>query len=145
MAERTCEKCGCCRCVGKIAGLIGGKDQSSSFRIEPAGQHSPRFARFAAEDWRRVQRGDDDICINETWPLRLQRRQRLLEPLLVAGKRVDRSWRLFRLRLRDTSRRSEAEGRQVPGATLGASCGFGGIPYGRPGRSCISLIFSTEA
>ena len=24
MAERTCEKCGCCRCVGKIAGLIGG-------------------------------------------------------------------------------------------------------------------------
>jgi acetyl-CoA acetyltransferase len=41
--------------------------------------------------------------------------------------------------------RGEAEGRQVPGATIGAACGFGGIPYGRPGRSCVSLILGTEA
>lgn len=40
--------------------------------------------------------------------------------------------------------RGEAEGRQVPGATIGAACGFGGIPYGRPGRSCVSLILGTE-
>ena len=40
--------------------------------------------------------------------------------------------------------RGEAEGRQVPGATIGAACGFGGIPYGRPGRSCVSIILGTE-
>ena len=44
-----------------------------------------------------------------------------------------------------TQLRGEAEGRQVPGATIGAACGFGGIPYGRPGRSCVSLILGTEA
>ncbi len=43
-----------------------------------------------------------------------------------------------------TQLRGEAGERQVPNATVGASCGFGGIPYGRPGRSCISLILSTE-
>jgi acetyl-CoA acetyltransferase len=40
--------------------------------------------------------------------------------------------------------RGEAGERQVAGARLGAACGFGGIPYGRPGRSCISLIFGNE-
>lgn len=40
--------------------------------------------------------------------------------------------------------RGEAGERQVRGARIGASCGFGGIPYGRPGRSCVSLIFGTE-
>ena len=40
--------------------------------------------------------------------------------------------------------RGEAEGRQVPGATIGAACGFGGIPYGRPGRSCVSIILGPE-
>ena len=44
-----------------------------------------------------------------------------------------------------TQLRGEAEGRQVPGATIGAACGFGGIPYGRPGRSCVSLILGAEA
>jgi acetyl-CoA acetyltransferase len=44
-----------------------------------------------------------------------------------------------------TQLRGEAGERQVRGATVGAACGFGGIPYGRPGRSCISLILSTEA
>lgn len=43
-----------------------------------------------------------------------------------------------------TQLRGEAGARQVPNATIGAACGFGGIPYGRPGRSCISLILSTE-
>lgn len=43
-----------------------------------------------------------------------------------------------------TQLRGEAGVRQVPNATLGAACGFGGIPYGRPGRSCISLILGTE-
>jgi acetyl-CoA acetyltransferase len=43
-----------------------------------------------------------------------------------------------------TQLRGEAEDRQVPGASIGAACGFGGIPYGRPGRSCVSLILATE-
>jgi len=43
-----------------------------------------------------------------------------------------------------TQLRGEAGARQVKDARIGASCGFGGIPYGRPGRSCISLIFGTE-
>lgn len=43
-----------------------------------------------------------------------------------------------------TQLRGEAGARQVPGATIGAACGFGGIPYGRPGRSCVSLILGTE-
>ena len=40
--------------------------------------------------------------------------------------------------------RGEAGGRQVKDARIVASCGFGGIPYGRPGRSCVSLIFGNE-
>ena len=44
-----------------------------------------------------------------------------------------------------TQLRGEAEGRQVEGARLGAACGFGGIPYGRPGRSCISIVLAAEA
>lgn len=44
-----------------------------------------------------------------------------------------------------TQLRGEADGRQVKDASIGAVCGFGGIPYGRPGRSCISVILGTEA
>ncbi|MEM7400289.1 MAG: thiolase family protein, partial [Pseudomonadota bacterium] len=44
-----------------------------------------------------------------------------------------------------TQVRGEAEARQVADVRFAASCGFGGIPYGRPGRSCVSLIFSNEA
>jgi acetyl-CoA acetyltransferase len=44
-----------------------------------------------------------------------------------------------------TQLRGDAGERQVKGATLGGACGFGGIPYGRPGRSCISLILGLEA
>ena len=40
--------------------------------------------------------------------------------------------------------RGEAGERQVKDAGIVASCGFGGIPYGRPGRSCVSLIFGNE-
>ena len=43
-----------------------------------------------------------------------------------------------------TQLRGEAGERQVKNANIGAACGFGGIPYGRPGRSCISLILGTE-
>ena len=43
-----------------------------------------------------------------------------------------------------TQLRHEAGERQVKNATVAAACGFGGIPYGRPGRSCISYILSTE-
>ncbi len=43
-----------------------------------------------------------------------------------------------------TQLRGEAGDRQVRDARIGIACGFGGIPYGRPGRSCISLIFGTE-
>jgi acetyl-CoA acetyltransferase len=44
-----------------------------------------------------------------------------------------------------TQVRGEAGARQVKDMRYAASCGFGGIPYGRPGRSCVSLIFSNEA
>ncbi len=44
-----------------------------------------------------------------------------------------------------TQVRGEADARQVKDVRMAASCGFGGIPYGRPGRSCVSLIFSNEA
>ena len=44
-----------------------------------------------------------------------------------------------------TQLRGEAGDRQVKDAAIGASCGFGGIPYGRPGRSCVSLILGREA
>ena len=40
--------------------------------------------------------------------------------------------------------RGEAGERQVRNAHIAAACGFGGIPYGRPGRSCISLLLGTE-
>lgn len=40
--------------------------------------------------------------------------------------------------------RGESGARQVKDARIGISCGFGGIPYGRPGRTCISLVLSTE-
>lgn len=43
-----------------------------------------------------------------------------------------------------TQLRGEAGERQVRDATTGVALGFGGIPYGRPGRSCITMIFSTE-
>ena len=43
-----------------------------------------------------------------------------------------------------TQLRGEAGDRQVRDAQIGIACGFGGIPYGRPGRSCISLILGTE-
>lgn len=41
--------------------------------------------------------------------------------------------------------RGDAGERQVKDATIGGVCGFGGIPYGRPGRSCISVVLGTEA
>ena len=40
--------------------------------------------------------------------------------------------------------RGDAGERQVQGARIGAACGFGGIPYGRPGRSCISIVLGNE-
>ncbi len=44
-----------------------------------------------------------------------------------------------------TQLRGEAGARQVRDAAIGGVCGFGGIPYGRPGRSCVSVILGTEA
>ena len=44
-----------------------------------------------------------------------------------------------------TQLRGEAGERQVKDARVGAACGFGGIPYGRPGRSWVALILGTEA
>lgn len=41
--------------------------------------------------------------------------------------------------------RGEAGERQVKDAALVKTIGFGGLPYGRPGRTCISMIFSDEA
>ncbi len=43
-----------------------------------------------------------------------------------------------------TQLRDEAGERQVPDPTIAVALGFGGIPYGRPGRSCVTMIFSTE-
>ncbi len=44
-----------------------------------------------------------------------------------------------------TQLRGEGGERQVKDARVAGACGFGGIPYGRPGRSCVSLVLSTEA
>lgn len=44
-----------------------------------------------------------------------------------------------------TQLRGEAGARQVKNPSIGMACGFGGIPYGRPGRTCISMIFGNEA
>ena len=43
-----------------------------------------------------------------------------------------------------TQVRGEAGERQVARVSKAMSLGFGGIPYGRPGRSCVSLIFGSE-
>lgn len=44
-----------------------------------------------------------------------------------------------------TQLRGEAGERQVKDVGNVLSLGFGGIPYGRPGRSCVSMIFGKEA
>jgi acetyl-CoA acetyltransferase len=44
-----------------------------------------------------------------------------------------------------TQLRGEAGERQVQGVSTAVAIGFGGIPYARPGRSCVTMIFGTEA
>ncbi len=43
-----------------------------------------------------------------------------------------------------TQLRGEAGHRQVRDAATALAIGFGGIPYGRPGRSCITMILGVE-
>src|SRR5690606_31395631 len=43
-----------------------------------------------------------------------------------------------------TQLRGEAGERQVENASITMSLGFGGIPYGRPGRSCATIILGLE-
>jgi len=43
-----------------------------------------------------------------------------------------------------TQLRGEAGERQVKDVSLTTSLGFGGIPYGRPGRSCVTIILGSE-
>ena len=43
-----------------------------------------------------------------------------------------------------TQLRGEAGERQVKNARIGAACGFGGIPYGRPGRSCVAIVLGNN-
>ncbi len=43
-----------------------------------------------------------------------------------------------------TQLRGEAGARQVKDATIAAASGFGGIPYARNARSCVTMIFGTE-
>jgi len=40
--------------------------------------------------------------------------------------------------------RGDGGPRQVKGAGTALALGFGGIPYGRPGRSCVTMIFGRE-
>ena len=44
-----------------------------------------------------------------------------------------------------TQLRGEAGERQVKGATIAAASGFGGMTYARNNRSCVTLIFGSEA
>jgi acetyl-CoA acetyltransferase len=44
-----------------------------------------------------------------------------------------------------TQLRGEAGARQVKGATIAAASGFGGMTYARNNRSCVTLIFGSEA
>src|SRR5690606_24727997 len=39
---------------------------------------------------------------------------------------------------------AEAGERQVQNARIGAACGFGGIPYVRPGRSCVAVVLGND-
>ncbi len=43
-----------------------------------------------------------------------------------------------------TQLRGEAGERQVKDATIAMALGLGGIPYGRPGRTCVTTIFGVE-
>lgn len=43
-----------------------------------------------------------------------------------------------------TQLRGDAGERQVRGVEKAVALGFGGIPYGRPGRSCVTMIFGRE-
>jgi len=40
--------------------------------------------------------------------------------------------------------RGDAGDRQVRSAEVGMALGFGGLPYGRPGRSCVTMVFGRE-
>lgn len=44
-----------------------------------------------------------------------------------------------------TQLRGEGGARQVKGARIAAASGFGGMTYARNNRSCVTLVFGSEA
>jgi len=105
----------------------------------------PFISMMTIEDWGFCKKGDGgrfiddhDLRFNGDFPLSTDGGQ------LSGGQPGGANGGFMPLIEAVTQLRHEAGERQVDNAEIGASCGFGGIPYGRPGRSCISLIFSVE-
>ena len=105
----------------------------------------PFISMMTIEDWGFCKKGDGgrfiddhDLRFNGDFPLSTDGGQ------LSGGQPGGANGGFMPLIEAVTQLRHEAGERQVENAEIGASCGFGGIPYGRPGRSCISLIFSVE-
>lgn len=105
----------------------------------------PFISMMTIEDWGFCKKGegsafvrDHDLRFNGDFPLSTDGGQ------LSGGQPGGAIGGFMPLIEAVTQLRGEAGDRQVKGATTGASCGFGGIPYGRPGRTCISLIFGNE-
>jgi acetyl-CoA acetyltransferase len=105
----------------------------------------PFVAMMTIEDWGFCKKGeggkfidDHDLRFNGDFPL-------LTDGGQLSGGQPGGAIGGFMPLIETVSQlRGEAGPRQVKNARVGASCGFGGIPYGRPGRSCVSLIFGTE-
>jgi acetyl-CoA acetyltransferase len=105
----------------------------------------PFVAMMSIEDWGFCKKGeggkfidDHDLRFNGDFPL-------LTDGGQLSGGQPGGAIGGFMPLIETVSQlRGEAGLRQVKNACVGASCGFGGIPYGRPGRSCVSLIFGTE-
>ena len=106
----------------------------------------PFVAMMTIEDWGFCKKGeggkfidDHDLRFNGDFPL-------LTDGGQLSGGQPGGAIGGFMPLIETVSQlRGEGGERQVRNANIGASCGFGGIPYGRPGRSCVSLIFGKEA
>ena len=105
----------------------------------------PFVAMMSIEDWGFCRKGDGaafvadhDLRFDGTFPMSTDGGQ------LSGGQPGGAIGGFMPLIETVTQLRGEAGERQVKDAAIGASCGFGGIPYGRPGRSCVSLIFGRD-
>ena len=106
----------------------------------------PFVPMMAIEDWGFCKKGEGgrfveehDLSFNGDFPLNTDGGQ------LSGGQPGGANGGFMPVIEAVTQLRGEAGDLQVKDVTVGALTGFGGIPYGRPGRSCISIILGTEA